>query len=119
LIAEAAPRMPRDATLLAVLPDVSVETALTLGNLRRRGMAVTVVLVRCDANTYERSVGRLLSEGLKDVRHLKNEASLPDLCGRQMMGMVEEVAGDAVEESGEAFPGMEGRTRYQLGSAEE
>jgi uncharacterized repeat protein (TIGR01451 family) len=80
LIAEAAPRLPRDATLVAVLPDVPVETAVALGNLRRRGLAVTVVLVILTADALERSYGRLLAEGIRDVRHLADEAALPELC---------------------------------------
>ena len=44
---EAAPRLPRDATVMALLPAVPVETALALGTLRRHGYAVTVVLVAC------------------------------------------------------------------------
>src|SRR5919108_190866 len=39
LVVETAHRLPRDATVLAVLPDVSVESAIALGNLRRQGMA--------------------------------------------------------------------------------
>ena len=42
---ETAHRLPRDATVLAVLPVVTVETAIALGNLKRRGMAVACVLV--------------------------------------------------------------------------
>jgi uncharacterized repeat protein (TIGR01451 family) len=80
LIAEAAPRLPRDATLVAVLPDVPVETAVALGNMRRRGMAVTVVLVILTDDALEKSYGRLLAEGIRDVRHLADEAALPELC---------------------------------------
>src|SRR5438132_7992344 len=41
LIVEVANRIPRDATLVAVLPDVSVETAVGLSGLRRQGFAVS------------------------------------------------------------------------------
>lgn len=80
LIVETAHRLPRDATALAVLPDVSVETAIALGNLRRRGMAVAVVLVMLDDTGLERAHARLLAEGVRDLRHLTSEAMLPDLC---------------------------------------
>src|SRR5204863_5208463 len=48
LVVETAHRLPRDATALAVLPAVPVETAIALGNLKRRGLAVAVVLVMMD-----------------------------------------------------------------------
>jgi len=80
LIIEAEGRLPRDATVVAVLPDVSVEAAIALGNLRRQGFAVTVVLIMFSENALEQAYGRLLAEGLRDVRHLPDEALLPDLC---------------------------------------
>ncbi len=84
LIAEAAPRLPRDATVVAVLPDVPVETAIALGTLRRRGLAVTVVLILLRDDALEQCYGRLLAEGLRDVRHLHEEAELAELCRRQV-----------------------------------
>lgn len=83
-IVESAHRLPRDATALAVLPDVSVETAIALGNLRRRGMAVAVVLVVHDNNALERAYARLVAEGIRDLRHLASEEMLPDLCRNQV-----------------------------------
>src|SRR5205085_12368864 len=84
LIGESNARLPRDATVLAVLADVSVETALTLGTLRRRGFAVTAVLVLFEEDALERAHSRLMAEGVRDVRHLRSEAELPDLCRRQV-----------------------------------
>src|SRR5262249_8313271 len=80
LIVETTHRLPRDATALAVLPEVSVETAIALGNLRRRGMAVAVVLVILDDDQMEKAYARLLAEGIRDLRQLPGQASLPDLC---------------------------------------
>jgi uncharacterized protein (DUF58 family) len=84
LITETIGRLPRDATILVVLPDVSVETAIALGNLRRNGLAITVVLILLDAESLERAYGRLVAEGIRDIRHLKDEAELPELCRRQV-----------------------------------
>lgn len=84
LVIETAPRLPRDATVLAVLPDVSVETAISLGNLRRRGLAVAVVLVIFTEDALEKAYGRLVSEGIRDIRHLAREEMLPDLCRQQV-----------------------------------
>jgi uncharacterized protein (DUF58 family) len=84
LVIETAPRLPRDATVLAVLADVSVESAVALGNLRRRGLAVSVVLVMMDEEALEKAYARLLAEGVRDLRHLANEAELPDVCRGQV-----------------------------------
>src|SRR5439155_26830353 len=64
LIDEAGWRLPRDATVVALLPHVPITTALALGNLRRRGMAITVILVALDGDKLEKAHGRLLAEGL-------------------------------------------------------
>jgi uncharacterized protein (DUF58 family) len=84
LASETISRLPRDATILAVLPEVPVETAIALGNLRRAGLAVAVVLVLLDDAPLERAYGRLVSEGIRDIRHLKSEEELPELCRRQV-----------------------------------
>jgi uncharacterized protein (DUF58 family) len=39
LVVEATSRLPRDATIVALLPNVPPESAIALGNLRRRGYA--------------------------------------------------------------------------------
>jgi len=85
LVTEMSSRMPRDATVMALLPRVEVETALALGNLRRAGRAVTVVLVALAEGELEVAHTRLVTEGIRDVRHLANEAELPDLCRRQLV----------------------------------
>jgi uncharacterized protein (DUF58 family) len=84
LIAETLPRLPRDATVLAVLPEVSVATAIALGDLRRRGYAVTVALVLLDERALEQAYARLMSEGVRDLRHLRDEMELADLCNQQV-----------------------------------
>jgi len=84
MITEVASRIPRDATVIAVLPDVTVETALSLGNLRRQGFAVSVVFITMAPDQLEKSYGRLLAEGIMDVRHLAGEEGLPELCQQQV-----------------------------------
>ena len=83
LVSETTARLPRDATVLAVLPEVTIEHALALGTLRRRGFAVTAVLVLLDTDSLERALARLMAEGVRDVRHVRSEEELPDLCRRQ------------------------------------
>lgn len=84
LVIETAPRLARDATIVAVLPHVTPETAIALGNLRRRGLAITAVLVLLDADPLEAGYSRLIAEGIRDIRHLPDEAALPDLARKQV-----------------------------------
>jgi len=79
LVTETASRLPRDATVLAILPSVTAEAAVALGNLRRHGFAVTVVLNVYQVHEFEESAGRLLAEGI-EVRHLEDRASIGTLC---------------------------------------
>jgi uncharacterized protein (DUF58 family) len=85
LIVEATSRLPRDATIVSILGEASAETAMALGNLRRRGYAVTAVLVIFSDDACEDAHGRLISEGV-EVRHVKDEAEISSLCQRQMVG---------------------------------
>jgi len=85
LVIEATSRLPRDATLVVLLPAVSVETATVLGNLKRRGYAVTVILVTYeDDDEVPTYMGRLMSEGL-DARRVDNEAAIEDVCSAEMV----------------------------------
>jgi uncharacterized protein (DUF58 family) len=84
MVTEAAPRIPRDATVVAVLPQVPPETAIALGNLQRRGMALTAVLIQLESDALEAGYGRLIAEGIRDIRQLNDEAALPDLARRQV-----------------------------------
>lgn len=82
LVQEAVPRLPRDATVVAVLGAVDNETAFALGGLRRRGFAVAAVLVMMDEQAYYAASGRLLAERIES-RRVTDEASLSALCQRQ------------------------------------
>jgi uncharacterized protein (DUF58 family) len=119
LILETSDRIPRDATVLAVLPDVAVETALALGNLRRRGLAVTAVLIGYEPNQLERAYGRLVAEGIRDVRHLSKEEGLPELCRQQALGPSAGgwVPVEAADDAG--LPEWAKRTPHRLDSPEE
>ena len=81
LILEVGARLPREATVIAILPGVSVETSVALGQLRRRGFAVSVILVGMDPEYEARPVamGRLAAEGIRDVRCISSEAELAHL----------------------------------------
>ena len=83
LVLEAASRLPRDATVVAILPGASEATALALGSLRRRGFAVTAVVVLPDDETIA-GVGRLMAAGI-EVRTVADELSIGNLCSQAVL----------------------------------
>jgi uncharacterized repeat protein (TIGR01451 family) len=76
LAVEMGARIPRDATVIAILPRVPAETAIALGTLRRQGFAVTAILVGLDEAQKLDSYGRLLAERVRDIRYLNSEQEL-------------------------------------------
>ena len=90
MILEVAPRLPKDATVLCVLPAVPVESSIALGLLRRQGFAISVLLVGLiDDGSDDRAValGRLAAEGIRDVRLIDTEEQLMLLGDRSAVGM--------------------------------
>lgn len=81
LALEMAPRIPRDATVIAILPRVPIESAIALGTLRRQGFAVTAVLIGLDETEKLESHGRLLAETVRDIRYVNTEEELAHLGG--------------------------------------
>jgi uncharacterized protein (DUF58 family) len=79
LVAETAARLPRDATVVAILTKVTAETAVALGNLRRRGFAVTALVNVYEDREYAEAAGKLLAERI-DARHLRDESSVSSVC---------------------------------------
>jgi uncharacterized protein (DUF58 family) len=79
LIEEVASRLPRDATVIAILPPSPTESAIALGNLRRRGFAVTALVNMYEEWEFADAAAPLLAEGI-DVRQLKDEASIVEVC---------------------------------------
>jgi uncharacterized protein (DUF58 family) len=90
LIDETGSQMPRDATVVAVIPEAREETVDALAGLRRRGYAVTAVLVLFNEPTHPDWArppeweGRLLAADI-EVRRITDEASLAELCGGQLV----------------------------------
>ena len=77
LVLEVGPRLPRDATLIAILGSVPVDTAVALGQLRRRGFAVSAVLIGIgDEEARAVAAGRLAAEAVRDVRFVASEIEL-------------------------------------------
>ena len=99
LLIEASSRMPRDATVVAIMGDVSSEAAIALGNLHRSGFAVTAVVVlssgegqfsqgtslrtRGTDDTVDK-IGRLIAQGI-EVRHIDHEAAISQMCSEQLV----------------------------------
>jgi hypothetical protein len=71
--------MPRDATVIAIVPPGALESAIALGNLRRRGFAVTAILNLYEDYDYATAAGPYLAEGIT-TRHLKDETSIREIC---------------------------------------
>lgn len=79
LITETASRLPRDASVMALLPAVTAEAAVALGNLRRSGFAVTAIVNVYDQGDFEQAAARLLGEGI-DARHLRDREAIVTIC---------------------------------------
>jgi len=89
MVFEVASRLPKDATLIAILPKVPVDTAVALGMLKKRGFAVSAILVGvADEGSDDRAqaAGRLMAETIRDVRFVNTEEDLLLLGGRGMGG---------------------------------
>lgn len=84
LIAETASRMPRDATVVAILPKVTEEHAVALGNLKRRGYAVTAALNLYEEYDFAEASGPLVSQGIQ-TRHLRDESAIVSFCRRLVL----------------------------------
>jgi uncharacterized protein (DUF58 family) len=82
LIVETACRMPRDATVVAIVRQVSDETAAALGHLVRLGFAVTAIVNLFDPYEFSQSAGKLIGQQIS-VHHLRDAQALPDI-GRRM-----------------------------------
>lgn len=79
LVRETTSRMPPSASVIALLTAVPPETAIALGNLRRRGYAVTAILNVFDSFEFARLSGLLMAQRV-ETRQLVDEASVPTIC---------------------------------------
>lgn len=79
LIEETASRMPRDATVIAILPGGSPQSAIALSNLKRRGFAVSAILNLYETYDFADAAAPYLAEGI-EVRHLRDEMSIVEIC---------------------------------------
>lgn len=84
LVLETRSRLPRDATVLAILSDVDAHTAAALGGLARHGYAVAAVLVTLDENLHFDAASRLLAENIVP-RRVRSEEELAQLCSTALL----------------------------------
>jgi uncharacterized protein (DUF58 family) len=84
LLSETSGRIPRDATVVAILASVSEQNAIALGNLKRQGFAVTAVIGVFEEFDFARAAGPLLAQGI-ETRQLKDEAAIVGLCRQYVL----------------------------------
>ncbi|MDA7977276.1 MAG: DUF58 domain-containing protein [Pirellulales bacterium] len=84
LVLETEGRMPRDASVIAIISALTPENALALAELHRRGFAVTAIINVYEQSEFAALAGRLLAEGIPS-RHLKSKESIAMICGQQMV----------------------------------
>lgn len=79
LIGETSARMPRDAAVIAIVSHLEERDAIALGNLRRQGFAVSVILNLHDNWRFADAAGPLLAQRLP-VHHLRSEEDIVSVC---------------------------------------
>lgn len=84
LINETMSRLPRDATVIAILPQVTTEQAITLENLKRQGYAVEAILNVHDEYDFAQASGPLLAVGIK-THHLRDESAVSTVCRQSVL----------------------------------
>ena len=86
LILETGFRMPRDATVIAILQTVAEPYAVALGNLRRQGYAVTAIINTYDSYDFAQLSKHLLAEGVT-THHLPDAGAISTIARKQFFGV--------------------------------
>ncbi|MEX0586882.1 MAG: DUF58 domain-containing protein [Pirellulales bacterium] len=81
LVTEAASQLPQSATVIAILSRVTPQTAIALGTLRRRGMAVAAIINVYEDYEFAEMSAPLLAERV-ETYHLADRAAIPRVCLR-------------------------------------
>jgi uncharacterized protein (DUF58 family) len=84
LIEETTSRLPRSATILAILTAVTPQTAIALGNLHRRGHAVSAILNVYEPTRFAEMSGPLIAQHIP-TRQLVDESAVPSLLSECVM----------------------------------
>ncbi len=90
LVQEAGPRLPRSATVLAILSQIKSETAAALGNLRRRGYSVLALIITVGEPEHPNWAAppewaeRLLQENIP-FQTIPDEAAAAQFCAEALV----------------------------------
>lgn len=84
LILESMSKMPRDASVIAILSNVDMEIGVALGQLKRRGYAVTAIINTHEHDRFATLSGPLINEGI-ETRIMADEESIRSICNRQLL----------------------------------
>jgi hypothetical protein len=84
LISETAQRMPTDASVIVLLAEPTLESAIALGQLRRQGRAITAIVNCHDHAHFAKVSGVLLNEGIA-THMLTDEESVATICRSQKL----------------------------------
>ena len=84
LIAETTGRIPRDATVIALLRRVTPNTAIALGTLKRQGYAVSAMINVHGVDEFASASGALLAHGI-ETHHLRDEEAIARICRRYVL----------------------------------
>jgi uncharacterized protein (DUF58 family) len=80
-------RLPRDATVIAILPKVTPEIAIALTNLRSQGYTITAIINIFDQHEFALASGPLLAGGI-EVRQLIDEESITWICRKYALASI-------------------------------
>ncbi|MEX2171589.1 MAG: DUF58 domain-containing protein [Pirellulales bacterium] len=84
LVREATSRLPRSATVIAVLSLVTPEVAVALGTLRRRGYAVSAIINTHEEYQFAEMSAMLLAERV-ETRQLRDRDAIRTICARMVL----------------------------------
>ena len=84
LVIESASQIPRDATVIVIVPTITLENAVALGGLARQGYSIEVIVNCYSEEEFATVSAPLFAEGIT-TRHLKDESSVAQICEKQML----------------------------------
>lgn len=84
LVRESTSRLPRNATVIAILSQVTPEIAIALGTLCRRGYAVTAIVNTPEGPDYAERAAMLQAERI-ETRHLRDREAIRTACARLVL----------------------------------
>jgi len=84
LLFEIQSRLPRDASIIVIVQQITDETSLALGMIARQGYAVSAIVNQHDQEAFHQATAKLLSKHIP-VYHLHEESSIPGLCQKMLL----------------------------------